>query len=236
MKCTDIKKIHLFSDLSFDDLELVCSSSSKRSFNKGEIIFFDSEPYLGFFGVLEGSVKIYKISKDGKEHIMHFIDKGDTFAEVPLFENIDDVIQNKTYPANSMALEDNTQLILIRSENLLTVLKQNPHLCIKMLATVSKRMRFLTKHIEDVTLKDTTKRLASYLIVEYGKKKSDSSQSDVQNTFLLDISKYDLACYLGTINETVSRIFRKLQNEDILEVNGKSITIKNLSLLQETAK
>ena len=236
MDHNDVKKIFLFSDLSDNEAKLIYENSVFKTFDKGEIIFFDSEPYQGFYGVLEGSVKIYKISKDGKEHIIHFIEKGNTFAEVPLFERWSDSRKEVTYPANTMALEDDTQLILIRSECFLSVLEKDPGLCMKMLASVSKRMRYLTKHIEDLTLKDITKRLAGYLVLEYNKSTSSASHPAPPDTIELDISKYDLACYLGTINETVSRVFRKLQDEDILHVDGRNITIKNLSLLKEVAK
>lgn len=236
MDLKEIKKIFLFSDLSDEEAKLVYESSRIKRFNKGEIIFFDSEPYLGFYGVLEGTVKIYKISKDGREHIIHFIEKGNTFAEVPLLERWGEGGKELTYPANSMALEDDTRLLLIRSESFLTILENTPRLCMKMLSSVSKRMRYLTRHIEDLTLKDITKRLAGYLVLEYNKKKSAHSQSGDSITLELDISKYDLACYLGTINETVSRIFRKLQDDEILSVNGRNITIHDFSRLQETAK
>lgn len=229
----EIKTIYLFSELDDEALSLVADHSSIKNLNKGEIIFFDSEPYLGFYGVLEGSVKIYKISKDGKEHILHFINTGNTFAEVPLFENLGDVDEDMAYPANAMAIEDDTRVLLFHKECIISLLEKDRRLCFKMLNSISKRLRFLNKHIEEVTLKDVTKRLAGYILLEYNKNQLNSENKPLVH---LDISKYDLSCYLGTITETVSRTFRKLQDDDILIVNGRNILIKDIDRLKEIAK
>ena len=59
----NIKKIFLFSDLNSKELQLIKDISVISVHSKGEILFFDTEPYQGFYGVIEGLVKIYKISK-----------------------------------------------------------------------------------------------------------------------------------------------------------------------------
>ena len=63
MKNYDLKNIFLFSDLNNKEADSIKEFSSLKKFSKGEIIFFDTEPYTGIYGILEGVVKIYKISK-----------------------------------------------------------------------------------------------------------------------------------------------------------------------------
>jgi CRP/FNR family transcriptional regulator len=241
----DLKNIFLFSELSDEELDEIRSFSHLKKFNKGEILFFDTEPYSGFYGLLDGAVKLYKISKEGKEHIIHIIFPFNTFAEVPLFENYDEIEKNNlTYPVNAMAIEDNTDVIVIPARNLLNFFSNNSKLYLKLLSTLSKRLRTLNSHIENLTLLDVKKRLAKYLLEEFDNAKLEKKKIEKKkgiilkeiNFIELSISKNDLASHLGTILETLSRTFKKLQDDSIIEVESKKITILDLGKLKEMAK
>lgn len=228
----DIDKIFLFSGLDEKERQIIKDFSSIKIYNKGEVIFFETEPYLGFYGVIEGLVKIYKISKEGREHIIHIEYPGSTFAEVPMFEtNAEKSLSDLTYPANAMAIEENTVVIKVPVKPFLEFMKHNSDICFKLLSSLSKRLRFLNTHIESVTLDDVSKRLAKYLLIEIEKNKLKN-----ENFIELEISKYDLASHLGTITETLSRALKKLQANNIIEVNGKKILIKDLSALKNSTK
>lgn len=226
MDSSILKNVHLFSDLNEEELDKLYSRCDIKTFNKGEIIFFDTEPYQGFFIVIEGGVKIFKISKDGREHILYFIYPFNTFAEVPLLEQYEKIKKDEfSYPANSMAMEENTKLILIRSSVFYNFVENNSHLCLKMLSSLAKKLRHLNSHIETIT-QDVPKRLAKYILSEH--KKSASKQNSLIE---LSISKHDLASYLGTIDETLSRVLKKFQDEKLIEVKGKKILIKDKQAL-----
>ncbi len=208
-----------------DDLEKVKSFVSIKKFNKGDIVFFDSEMFRGPYVVLEGAVKIYKVSKEGREQILHLIHPFNSFADVPMYEKFIDESGIYTYPANAMVIEDYTELLFIPAERLYYLFKDDVKLCLKMLASLAKRNRQLNFQIENLTLKDVVKRVTGYLIQEYEK----NYTADVE----IDISRYDLASLLGTIVETLSRTFKKLQDENIIEVSGKKILIKDLQKLKK---
>ena len=237
MQSKNLKKIFLFSELSDNELDAIASFSHLKKFDKGEIIFFDTEPYLGFYGLIDGSVKIYKISKEGREQIIHLVTPCNTFAEVPVFENYEKVlIGNATYPANAMSISDFTEAILISAKPFLSFLENNSRLCFKLLSNLSKRLRFQTEHLESISLQDITKRLSVYLIHEFENKNQGlKSKHDSVNFIDLKISKYDLASFLGTIIETLSRTFKKLQDENIIQVHGKRIKIIDSKKLKQYA-
>lgn len=230
-----LKRFHLFANLSDEELSKLSEIVKEKKYNKGDMIFFDTEPYIGFYIVKIGSVKIFKISKEGREHILHIIKDGNSFAEVPLFENYDKIITEEfRYPANAMALEESTQVIRIPAREFIELINRNPEIAMKMLSGFAKRLRTLTRHIEELTLKDITKRVAGYIITEYDKKQGSDEQSD-ERWIELSISKNDLASYLGTIIETLSRTFKKLQEQDIIVVESKKIVIKDIERLRKTA-
>ncbi len=223
----NLKRVYIFSGLDETELETLSKIVKQKTFNKGDIIFFDTEPYLGFYITVTGLVKIYKISKDGREHILHLISAYNTFAEVPLFENFNEIFEDSfRYPANAMALEDDTRVILIPARQFRELLESNTKICIKMVSGFAKRLRHLNHHIEELTLKDVTRRVAGYILTEQNKVKENDSIS-------LNISKNDLAAYLGTIPETLSRTLKKLQDEDMITVDGKVIKICDMERLKD---
>lgn len=235
MKNYDLKKIFLFSNLNDAEINSIMEFSSLKKYSKGEIIFFDTEPYSGIYGIFEGNVKMYKISKEGREHLLHIEQPGSTFGEVPMFENFSGIIEKgRAYPANAMALDTETIVVKIPVKPFTDFIRHNNDACLKMLSSFARRLRFLNSHIENLTLGDVTKRLSIYLITEYEKKLNPNYSG--AKSLELGISKYDLASHLGTVNETLSRVFKKLQNENILEVKGKMIDIIDFSGLKKYAK
>jgi len=229
-----LKKVYIFSSLSGEELDNLGSICRYRKYNKGDIIFFDTEPYRGFYIVVSGLVKIYKIANDGKEHILHLVEPFNTFAEVPLFENYGSIKMDEfRYPANSMALEDATDVVLVPAQTFTELIENNSKISLKLISGFAKRLRHLNKHIEDLTLKDVTKRVAGYILAEFQahKKTANASSKSVS----LMISKNDLSSYLGTIPETLSRTLKKLHDENVIEVDGKTIVITDIDKLKEAA-
>lgn len=228
----DLNKVFLFAGLDEKELQLIRNFAVVHTYSKGEIIFFDTEPYQGFYGIIEGMVKIYKISKEGREHIIHLEHSGSTFAEIPMFEKyLEKKVSECCYPANAMAIEDGTVVVKIPYKPFLELIEKNSKICMKLLCSFSRRLKFLNSHIESLTLDDVTKRLSKYLI---NKIKTDNNGNPKETKIELNISKYDLASHLGTIIETLSRAFRKLQSEELIEVSGKIITVKNLPALKKS--
>ncbi len=228
-----LKKVYIFSGLSDEELERLTKIARQKTFNKGDIIFFDTEPYLGFYVTITGLTKIYKISKDGREHILHLISPFNTFAEVPLFENFGEEFEDSfRYPANAMAIEDDTRVLLIPARQFRELLESNSKICIKMVSGFAKRLRHLNHHIEELTLKDVTKRVAGFILAE--NKKANQLQNGLHK-ITLNISKNDLAAYLGTIPETLSRTLKKLQDEAMINVEGKNIEITDIERLMDAA-
>jgi CRP/FNR family transcriptional regulator, dissimilatory nitrate respiration regulator len=228
------RKVYIFSSLADDELEKLKEISRLKKYNKGENIFFDTEPYVGFYFVTKGLIKIYKISRDGREHILHIVGPYNTFAEVPLFENLGEIHpEGFRYPANCMALEDGTEVILVPARSFNEMIEVNRKMCLKMISGFAKRLRYLNHHIEDITLKDVAKRVAGFVLSEFNSRNVKDPQRS--SSISLSISKNDLAALLGTIPETLSRTFKKLSEESILEVDGKKIEIIDLKKLEEAS-
>ncbi len=187
-----------------------------RESAKGELLFSDGEMADGFFIVADGKVKVYKLSPDGKERILHIVHPGGTFAEAAIFGN-------GMYPAYAQPLE-NSHLIFFPKKTFLALLHEHSQISINMIAGLSRFLRQFASQIEELTFKDVPARLARYLLDLAG---------DEDERVELPISKSQLASKLGTVSETLSRTFRKLADEEIIEVRGKVIDLLDRDGLEE---
>jgi CRP-like cAMP-binding protein len=225
IKKDKLLKLPLFSELDSNQVIQITSISSINNYKKNDIIFKEGSKYLGFFIVLKGTIKVYKNNPQGKEVTIHLIKPFNAFADIPLFEG-------KTYPVNAQAAE-NCVLLFIPADGFKKLLFNNSVICFKMLSGFAKRMRTLTKKIEDLSLKDVSNRLAGFIVDEALRSGTDKYPEPF---ITLTISKKTLASYLGTITETLSRTFCKLETEDLIRVRGKKIFIENFDGLKQLAK
>ena len=210
----------LFKGLPEGHLQEIEQIAVNKYFNKDESIFFDGEKASGFFVVVEGRIKIYKVSPEGKEQILHIFGSGEPFGEVPVFSG-------QQFPANAQAIEKSHLLFFPRTL-FVDLISRNPALALNMLAVLSMRLRRFTVQIENLSLKEVPGRLASYLIYLSGEQEN--------NDFVtLNISKGQLASLLGTIPETLSRIFAKMTDQNLIEVRGRDIKLLNRLGLEELA-
>ncbi|VBB42775.1 cAMP-binding protein [uncultured Desulfatiglans sp.] len=213
--------IPMFEGLPARQLEELAQIVRIDVFEKGGVIFSEGDPGLGFYVLVEGRVKIYKISWDGKEQILHIFGPGEPFGEVPVFAG-------QRFPAHAEAIEKSTLLFFPR-EAFINCIRRNPDLALDMLAVLARRLRVFTVLIEDLSLKEVPGRLAAYLL--YLSRRSQGSL-DLE----LDISKSQLAALLGTIPETLSRILGRMSKRGLILSNGPRIEILDLAALQQLAE
>lgn len=205
-----LAKTQLWQGLSSDCIDLVAKIAVLKTYGKGELIFSEGEAGRGFFIIRSGRVKVFKVSPDGKEQILHMFGAGEHFAEVA-------ALDGQCFPASAAALESTTVLFFSR-EAFVNFLQHHPTLAINVLASFARRLRQFTQLIEALSLKAVPCRLAAYLLAL-------SEQANHANTINLDLTKGQLAAVIGTIPETLSRVFLKLSQEGLLELNGSQITI-----------
>ena len=219
-----ISMIPLFNGLPEDQLEAIKNIAVAKPINKGELVVSEGDEGKGFFVIVEGRVKVFKVSAEGKEQILHIFGPGQPFGEVPVFAG-------QRFPANAQAI-DKARVLFFPRVAMVDLITANPSLALNMLAEMSKKLRLFAVQIENLSLKEMPARLASYLI-------HLAEEQDQQEIVTLKISKGQLASILGTIPETLSRIFAKLSGNNLIRVEGKKITLldrRGLEALAEYGK
>jgi len=208
----------LFKGLQKDQLERVSEISFEKNFKRGESIFFEGDEATGFYMVAEGKVKIFKMSLDGREQILHIFGPGEPFGEVPVFHG-------QPFPANAVTMAQSSLLFFPRRE-FVDLVTNTPSLALSMLAMLSFRLRRFASQIESLSLKEVPGRLAAHLVYL-------AEEQGRTDQVVLDIPKGQLASLLGTSPETLSRIFSKMSDEGLIRVNGKTIELLDYDELLE---
>ena len=195
-----LRKTPLFATLPDDDLRRVADLAVSRRFSKKEAVFREGDRADGFYIVASGKVKVFKLSGEGKEQILHVLEAGQTFAEAVIFEG-------GGYPAHAEALTD-TDLLFLPKRPFVDLLERHPKVAIRMLASLSRWLKRMTDLAESLSLKDVETRLVFYLSEELkarGIPAKDGAELE------LAIGKNVLASRLGTVPETFSRNSASLQ-------------------------
>jgi CRP-like cAMP-binding protein len=220
-----LRKIYLFSGIGEADLEVLTQMAVGKAFARQDTIFWEGKEAQGFYILITGQIKLIKSSLEGKEYIIRLVGSGETFAEAAVFGDI-------PYPATAIALED-CQTLFFPKAPFLRHLAASPALARNMLATLSRLMLHLTKQLEDLSLKEVSARLARYLL-----ERCEDEQGKVAKgaSCELPTTKTQLAAYLGTISETLSRTLSRLKSLGMIEVDKGKITIIDPVALQNMAR
>lgn len=219
LRIKEIENVPLLSGLAEPQLKEVLSIARTKEVKRREVIFRQGEPVEGFFVLVSGSVKIYKLSANGREHILHIVKSGQPFAEAAVF-------MPGGYPAFAEALLKSKVLFFPKDE-FIKLISMDPSISLQMIATLSHYLKQFSDRIEDLSLMDVSARLARWAL--------KTSAETGRDFWELEITKGALASQLGTVNETLSRTLRKFMDSECLEVRGKFMKILDRDALQSIA-
>jgi len=210
-----LKKVTLFNSLKEKELEKIANLSSLHKYKKDNIILMEAETGNSLFIINKGSVKISRVSDEGKEVILTILKEGDFFGEMSL-------LNGKTRSANVTAIED-SELLMLRREDFFNLLHSHPELSITLLKELAKRIRVSDTQIKSLSLLDAVGRVASAVmqLVETG-------GTIEKGKMILDKlpSQQDVANMAGTSRETVSRAFNLFIKEGYIVKKGNKIVIE----------
>jgi CRP/FNR family transcriptional regulator len=213
-----LASIPLFQGLprkQHEDLSMIVVD---QEFKRGQAIFSEGDEGNGFYVAISGRVKVFKLSPEGKEQILHIFGPGEPFGEAAVFAG-------KRFPANAETLAESRVFFFPRTA-FVELIGKNPALALNMMAVLSARLRRMAALVEDLSLKEVPGRLAAYLLLL-----SEKNKKAVRVE--LEVSKNQLASLLGTIPETLSRILARMEREKFIRLEGKSIEILDRKALEE---
>lgn len=207
----------LFNALEPPDLELIASSCEVLRFARGENIFRRGMPVHSFYYLLSGCVKIYAMSKDGAEKVIHIAAPGESFGEAAMF-------LDAPAPVGTQAIHESTVLALPKTA-IYKLIEENPRIAHLMLGGMSMRMHRLIQEIKAMSLQSASERIIGYLL------QLCSDQTATQN-IVLPARKVTIASLLNLTPETLSRTLAKLEKQGLIIVNATEIHIPDCERLR----
>lgn len=212
-----VAKVPFFNHLSDDEMFKVAERSTHKNFKKGELIIRDGDPLDYLYIVHQGRVKIYQIFESGKEQLLRILEPGEFMGEMALFAS-------KEMDSYAETMEK-TEICAIHRNDMQQLMKEHPTIAIKILEQFSDRLDQTEKLVGTLSAKDVEMRIATYLV--------ELAEKNNSEEIVLPMSKKELASYLGTTQETISRRLSTFQTNGWIKQEGhRNIQIVNHKALK----
>ena len=209
-----LQSVALFWDLKEEELGYISEKMVARKYESGNYIFMEESDGEQCFFVVKGSVKVTRLSKEGREVILAMLNQGDFFGEMSLLDG-------ESRSANVIALEK-TEVLTLNRKDFLIVLSEYPKIAIQLLKELASRLRKSDRHIASLSLSDAEKRIA-LCIIRFADEKGIIRNGRV-SIAKIPIQQ-DIANMAGTSRETVSRALNVLEKEQLIDRNGRELVI-----------
>ncbi|MEW5803500.1 MAG: Crp/Fnr family transcriptional regulator [bacterium] len=211
-----LEEFPVFATLSKEHLSNIEKITRQILLKKGSVLFSPGDAAEGFYAVLDGALRMYRVSPKGKEITLEIAGLKSTFAEASLFSD--------TYHCFAEALKD-SELYLIRKAEFLNMIREDIQFAMEWIRILSMQVIHLRQRIEELSLKSPRAKISSYIIL----------LAEMQNSssVTLPVHRKAIATLLGMTQETFYRTAKELENERIVHFDGQKVEIINYTLLEE---
>jgi len=223
-KVTALGKTALFGELEEDELRVLADRASEKRLARGEILFMAGEEARGLYVIVEGAVRAFRESLDGREQVIHVERAGATFAEVPMFDD-------GVYPS-TVAAEEDSIILFIDKRDVRKLCLMHPKIALAALKLLATRLRRCAELVEALSLHEVDHRLARLLLDEVRARGRREGASIVLE---LALTNQQIAARIGTVREVVSRALSRLQQNELIVVSGRVVTILDEEALKAFA-
>lgn len=211
-----VADLPLFRDFNRDQLKDLLSGATSRRYAKGSNVFEQDAPAHSFFVLLDGRLRVVKVTPDGQQVVVRYISTGEIFGVAM-------AIGRDTYPATSMAVVDSVALAWPSASWPLLVGKY-PMLAANTMQTLGSRLQETQTRVVEMSTEEVERRVAHALLrlaQQSGKKVEQGVQID------FPITRQDIAEMTGTTLHTVSRILSAWEDQGLVEGGRQRIVLKD---------
>jgi CRP/FNR family transcriptional regulator len=220
---TLLHTLPLFARLGEGALDAVERRVVTRRVAAETLLFRHGEPCKGLYAIVEGQVRVYRSSADGREQVIHTLGPGRPVAEVPLFDG-------GPYPASARTTEP-TRLLFLPLADFQWLYRSEPEIADAVIHELGRRLRRMVGLVEKISLRDVPARVATTLL-EYAAAVGELRDGA---EFPLPRTQEELAAELATTRESVARALSRLRAERIIEQSGGTVRVLDAARLEAAA-
>ncbi|MGB3161074.1 MAG: Crp/Fnr family transcriptional regulator [Carnobacterium sp.] len=214
------KNVQLFDGLSDKQVKDILTSIPSRKYKKNHILIFEEDPIDRVYFVKSGVLKIYRTYED-KEIILDFVRKHEVIGEVELF--------SKSPAISSVEVTEDAEIYHLSQADFIALIYENKTILENIFRIHHQRFETLNKKIRDLTFYSVHTRVCRVLL-SFLEDNENPTDLTVKN-----INQSTIASMIGVTRESVSKAFKDLQDEHILSLQPKTITVLNVDKLKEYA-
>ncbi len=220
-KHKEIARTSLFMrSLPEQHVEPLLARASFHHFDRGETIFLQDEPAKGVHVVLDGWVKLYRVSHNGAEAVVGVFARGQSFGEAV-------ALRNGPYPVSAEAVTA-CEIMIIPATSLVAMMHEDPDVCVSILASTFSHLHSLVEQLEQLKAQTGAQRVAEFLL-------SLCKVSQGSCTVNLPYDKVLIAGRLGMKPESLSRAFARLKPAGVT-IRRNHAQIEDVDRLREFAE
>ncbi|MDG2978247.1 Crp/Fnr family transcriptional regulator [Latilactobacillus curvatus] len=212
--CAEI--VPIFSHLDRDSLVKISAVTHHERVKKGTLVMSPMDQKRLVI-LAKGSIKVYQLSTAGKEQLLRMMEPGDFEGEKLLFKTEDE-------PLYGEVLQDSTICTLSRSA-FQQLLLAYPEISLKLLEATTDKMTRLEKQANLINIESVESRIVTYLL--------DLAKASGETEVMIPMKLKELATYIGTTPETLSRKLKQLERHALIERNGRKIAILDYENLED---
>lgn len=216
----------IFAELDGAVLARLAARCVPRTVGEGFTLFRAGDRCQGTYFVLDGQVRIYRTSPDGRQQTLTVQGAGSSVAEMPMFDG-------GPYPASGVTTAPSRLIYLPRAEFELAF-RSDPDVAAAVVRALGRRMRHLVQLVETVAFRDVAARLAM-LLADYAERLGTPEGDNL--ALQLERTQDELATEIGTARESVSRALKQLQAKGLLrERRGTTLLLAPVAELRAFAR
>lgn len=217
-----LQRTAIFQNLDEADIQDIARHGHHYRFEKGNELFSMGDPARGFFVILSGWIKLYRMSRGGAETIIHVFGPGESFAEAAVFN------EAQIYPVSAQAVDDGEVLEISRTY-FVRKIEENARFSLRILSAIASRQHYLVQQLEQISSRAASQRVGTFLL-RFCKPLSHTKKEPL----MIDLP-YDKSIISKRLNikaETFSRSLGQLRPYGV-KVDGRRITIEKPGELAE---
>lgn len=211
--------VSYFADLDAATLKSIAQSAIRQSYDAGQVALLEGEAGAGLYVVQSGWLKVVKLSADGREHILDFIEPGQAFNAISVFAQTPN-------PATVIALEA-TVVWVVQQETMHQLLDAHPRLAQGIIRSLAGRVLHLVTTVAGLSLQNVETRLARLLLEHSSEEKVIYRRRWATQS--------EMASRLGTVPDVLGRALQNLVTAGLIQVERRQIKILDRTGLEEKA-
>lgn len=223
-KVAALKRTPLFKELDDATLQLLAEHAKPHHYRKDEVLFLAGEEAHGLFVIVNGSVRAFRESIDGREQVIHVERAGATVAEVPVFDD-------GAYPS-TVAADEDTDTLFLSKRDVRQLSLQHPAIPMAAVRVLASRLRRCAELVEALSLKEVGQRVARLLVSEA---RGHGKQTNEGICLTLTQTNQQIAARVGSVREVISRALSRLQHEGLIILEDRKLTIPDIEALSSFA-